>query len=168
MRGHRQDSAQKWGLPCRWLFLFFLGENRCETDLCSNKIGGDNHTKTIQESKTGVEFVPRSWHRTAQLQRTMPPLHPLLQAKLLCHSGELYPLWKQAKRKVLKSAPNRRNFRRSIAVMKVSTTKINGPQTRKNTQNTHPFPTEKGIFESYLAIGTERRQIPHPQQAINI
>ena len=32
MRGHRQDSAQKWGLPCRWLFLFFLGKNRCETD----------------------------------------------------------------------------------------------------------------------------------------
>ena len=22
MRGHRQDSAQKWGLPCRWLFCF--------------------------------------------------------------------------------------------------------------------------------------------------
>ena len=41
MRGHRQDSAQKWGLPCRWLFLFFLGKNRCETDLCSTKIGGE-------------------------------------------------------------------------------------------------------------------------------
>ena len=25
------------------VFLFFLGKNRCETDLCSNKIGGDNH-----------------------------------------------------------------------------------------------------------------------------
>ena len=23
MRGHRQDSAQKWGLPCRWLFFIF-------------------------------------------------------------------------------------------------------------------------------------------------
>ena len=62
-------------------FLFFLGENRCETDLCSNKIGGDNHAKTIQESKTGVELVLRSTHRTAQLQRALPPMHPLLQAK---------------------------------------------------------------------------------------
>ena len=62
-------------------FMFFLGENRCETDLCSNKIGGDNHTKTIQESKTGVELVLISTHRTAQLQRALPPMHPLLQAK---------------------------------------------------------------------------------------
>ena len=34
MRGHRQDSAQKWGLPCRGLFYFlkfgvsFLGQKR--------------------------------------------------------------------------------------------------------------------------------------------
>ena len=62
-------------------FMFFLGENRCETDLCSNRIGGDNHAKTIQESKTGVELVLRSTHRTAQLQRALPPMHPLLQAK---------------------------------------------------------------------------------------
>jgi hypothetical protein len=48
-------------------FLFFLGENQRETDLCSNKIGGDNHTKTIQESEAGVESVLRSTHRTAQL-----------------------------------------------------------------------------------------------------
>ena len=26
MRGHRQDSTQKWGLPCRWLFCFSLGK----------------------------------------------------------------------------------------------------------------------------------------------
>ena len=30
------------------------------------------HTKTIQESKTGVESVLRSTHRTAQLQRVVP------------------------------------------------------------------------------------------------
>ena len=62
-------------------FLFFFRQNRCETDLCSNRIGGDNHTKTIQESKTGVELVLRSTHRTAQLQRALPPMHPLYQAK---------------------------------------------------------------------------------------
>ena len=132
-------------------FLFFLGKNRYETDLCSNKIGGDNHTKTIQESKTGVEYVPGFAHRTAQLQRTVPSMYPLLQAKFLHHCGGLSPLWKQAKRKVLKSAPKRRNFRRTFTVMKVSAAEINAPYTRKNTQNTHPFPTEKGIFESYLA-----------------
>ena len=136
------------------VFLFFLGKNRCETDLCSNKIGGDNHTKTIQESEAGVESVPRSMHRTAQLQRTLPPLHPLLQAKFSRHCGGLSPLRKQAKRKVLKSAPNRRNFRRSIAVRKVSAVEINAPHTRRKQQNTHPFPTEKGIFRIYLAYGT--------------
>ena len=158
MRGHRQDSAQKWGLPCRWLFCFFLGKNRWETDLCSNKIGGDNHTKTIQESKTWVEFIPGSTHRTAQLQRIVPPLHPLLQAKFSHHCGGLSPLWKQAKRKVLKSAPNRRNFRWSVAVMKVSTAEINAPHTRKKNKNTHLFPTEKVPFESHLTNGAERRQ----------
>ena len=137
-------------------FLFFLGKNRCETDLCSTKIGGDNHTKTIQESKTGVEFILRPTHRTAQLQRTLPPLHPLLQAKFSCHCGGLSPLRKQAKRKVLKSAPNRRNFRRSVAVMKVSAAEINAPYTRRKQQNTHPFPTEKGILRFYLANGANR------------
>ena len=136
--------------------MFFLGKNRCETDLCSNKIGGDHHTKTIQESKTGVESVPRFTHRTAQLQRTLPPLHPLLQAKFSLHCGGLSPLRKQAKRKVLKNAPNRRNFRRSVAVMKVSVTKINGPYTRRKQQNTHPFPTEKGILRFHLANGANR------------
>ena len=136
-------------------FLFFLGKNRCETDLCSNKIGGDNHTKTIQESKTGVEFVRRSRHRTAQLQRTLPSLHPLLQAKFSRHCGGLSPLRKQAKRKVLKNAPNRRNFRRSVAVMKVSAAEINAPYTRRKQQNTHLFPTEKVPFESYLANGAK-------------
>ena len=135
---------------------------------CKRKSRGDNHTKTIQESKTGVESVFRSTHWAAQLQRALPPMHPLLQAKFSRYCGGLSPLRKQAKRKVLKSAPNHRYFRRSVAVMKVSAAEINAPYTRKNTQNTHPFPTEKGIFESYLAIGTERRQIPHPQQAINI
>ena len=157
MRGHRQDSAQKWGLPCRWLFLFFLGKNQCETDLCSNKIGGDNHTKTIQESKTGMGSIPGSMHRTAQLQRTLPPLHPLLQAKFSHHCGGLSPLRKQAKRKVLKSAPNHRNFRRWIAVMKVSAAEINAPYTRRKQQNTHPFPTEKGHFRFYLASGANRQ-----------
>ena len=156
MRGHRQDSAQKWGLPCRWLFLFFLGKNRCETDLCPTKIGGDNHTKTIQESKTGVEFILRPTHQTAQLQRTLPPLHPLLQAKFSRRCGGLSPLWKQAKRKVLKNAPNRRNFRRLIAVMKVSAAEINAPHTRRKQQNTHPFPTENGHFGFYLANGANR------------
>ena len=51
-----------------------------------------NHTKTIQESKTGVEFVPGSTHRTAQLQRTVPPLHPLLQAELPLYRSGLLPL----------------------------------------------------------------------------
>ena len=139
-------------------FFVFFRQNRCETDLCLNKIGGDNHTKTVQESKTGVGVVLRSTHRTAQLQRTMPPLHPLLQAKFSRHCGGLSPLRKQAQYKVLKHAPKHRNFRRWIAMKKVSAAEINGPQTRKNTQNTHPFPTEKGIFESYLATGTERRQ----------
>ena len=156
MRGHRQDNAQKWGLPCRWLFLFFLGENRRETDLCPNKIGGDNHTKTIQESKTGVELVLRSTHRTAQLQRALPPMHPLLQAKFSHHRGGLSPLWKQAKRKVLKSVPNHCNFRRSIAVMKVSAAKINAPHTRRKQQNTHPFPTEKSILRFHLANSANR------------
>ena len=137
-------------------FLFFLGKNRCETDLCSTKIGGDNHTKTIQEGKTGVEFVLRSTHRAAQLQRTLPPLHPLLQAKFSRHRGGLSPLRKQAKRKVLKSAPNRRNFRRLIAVMKVSAAEINAPHTRRKQQNTHPFPTEKGILRFHLANGVNR------------
>ena len=72
-------------------FLFSLGKNRCETDLCSTKIGGDNHTKTIQESKTGVGSVLRSQYRTAQLQRTLPPMHPLLQAKFSRHCGGLSP-----------------------------------------------------------------------------
>ena len=147
MRGHRQDSAQKWGLPCRWLFLFFLGKNRCETDLCSKQTGGENplddgikkrnaalcfeiltkrsckrsnfnrlvkaflvspsynyrppstkkgewHATLIQKSKTGVEFVLRSTHRAAQLQRTLPPLQPLLQAKFSHHCGGLSPLRK--------------------------------------------------------------------------
>ena len=53
MRGHRQDSAQKWGLPCRWLFLFFLGKNRCETDLCSIKIGGDGHKRHLKKLLSG-------------------------------------------------------------------------------------------------------------------
>ena len=156
MRGHRQDSAQKWGLPCRWLFLFFLGKNRCETDLCSNKIGGDNHTKIIQESEAGVESVHRSTHRTVQLQRTLPPLHPLLQAKFSRHCGGLSLLWKQAQHKVLKRAPKHRNFRRSIAVMKVSAAEINAPHARKKFKNTHLFPTEKVPFESHLANGTNR------------
>ena len=158
MRGHRQDSAQKWGLPCRWLFLFFLGKNRCETDLCSNKIGGDNHTKTIQESKTGVEFILRPTHQTAQLQRTLPPLHPLLQAELLCHRGGLSPLWKQAQHKVPKHAPKHRNFRRSVAVMKVSAAEINAPYTRRKQQNTHPFPAEKDNLRFYLANGANRQR----------
>ena len=51
-----------------------------------------NHTKTIQESKTGVEFVPGSTHRTAQLQRTVPPMHPFLQAKLPLYRSGLLPL----------------------------------------------------------------------------
>ena len=140
-------------------FLFFLGKNRCETDLCSNKIGGDNHTKTIQESKTGVEFIPRSTHRTAQLQRTMPPLHPLLQAKFSRHCGGLSPLRKQAQYKVLKHAPKPRNFRRWIAMKKVSAAEINGPYTGKRNKNTHPFPTEKAPFESYLVTGTAGRKI---------
>ena len=137
-------------------FLFFLGKNRYETDLCSNKIGGDDHTKTIQESKTGVEFIPRSTHRTAQLQRTMPPLHPLLQAKFPYHRGGLSPLRKQMQHKVLKYAPKHRNFRRSVAVMKVSAAEINAPYTRRKQQNTHLFPTEKVPFESYLANGANR------------
>lgn len=29
-------------------FLFFFRQNRCETDLCSNKIGGDNHRGTCE------------------------------------------------------------------------------------------------------------------------
>jgi hypothetical protein len=95
-------------------------------------------------------------HRTAQLQRTLPPLHPLLQAKFSRHRGGLSPLRKQAKRKVLKSAPNRRNFRRSIAVMKVSAVEINAPHTRRKQQNTHPFPTEKGILRFHLANGANR------------
>ena len=140
-------------------FLFFLGKNRCETDLCSTKIGGDNHTKTIQESKTGVESVPRFTHRTAQLQRTLPPLHPLLQAKFSRHCGGLSPLRKQAKRKVLKSAPNRRNFRRWIAVMKVSAAEINAPHTRRKQQNTHPFPTGKGHLRFHLANVANRQEI---------
>ena len=167
MRGHRQDSAQKWGLPCRWLFLFFLSENRCKTDLCSTKIGGDNHTKTIQEGKTGVESILRSTHWTAQLQRTVPPMHPLLQAKLLHHRGGLSPLWKQAQHKVLKHAPNCRNFRKSIAVMKVSAAEINVPHTRKKSKNTHLFPTEKVPFESYL-VSARNGGKPTTQQAINI
>ena len=146
--------------------LFFLGKNRYETDLCSNKIGGDDHIKTIQESKTGVEFVLRSTHRAAQLQRTLPPLHPLLQAKFSRHCGGLSPLRKQAKRKVLKNAPNRRNFRRSVAVMKVSATEINAPHTRRKQQNTHPFPTEKGIFESYLANSANRQENAQPSRPI--
>ena len=136
--------------------MFSLGKNRCETDLCSTKIGGDNHTKTIQESKTGVEFILRPTHRTAQLQRTLPPLHPLLQAKFSCHCGGLSPLRKQAKRKVLKNAPNRRNFRGSVAVMKVSAAEINAPHARKKFKNTHLFPTEKAPFESHLANGANR------------
>ena len=137
-------------------FLFSLGENRFETGLCSNKIGGDNHTKTIQESKTGVESVLRPTYQTAQLQRTLPPLHPLLQAKFSRYRGGLSPLRKQAKRKVLKNAPNRRNFRRSIAVMKVSAVEINAPHTRRKQQNTHPFPTEKDILRFHLANSANR------------
>ena len=150
-------------------FLFFLGKNRYETDLCSNKIGGDDHIKTIQESKTGVESVLRSTHRTAQLQRTLPPLHPLVQAKFSHHRGGLSPLRKQAKRKVLKNAPNRRNFRGSVAVMKVSAAEINGPYTGKKNKNTHLFPTEKVPFESYLANGSNRHY-PHTplRSSINI
>ena len=149
-------------------FLFFLGKNRCETDLCSTKIGGDNHTKTIQESKTGVEFIPGSMHRTAQLQRTLPPLHPLVQAKFSRHCGGLSPLRKQAKRKVLKNAPNRRNFRRSVAVMKVSAAEIIAPYTRKKIKNTHLFPTEKVPFESHLANGANRQENAQPSRPINI
>ena len=43
-------------------FLFFLGKNRCETDLCSNKIGGDgykHHPKIFSAggfTKWGVNF----------------------------------------------------------------------------------------------------------------
>ena len=139
-------------------FLFFLGKNRYETDLCSNKIGGDDHIKTIQESKTGVESVFRSTHWAAQLQRALPPMHPLLQAKFSRYCGGLSPLWKQAKRKVLKNAPNRRNFRRSVAVMKVSATEINAPHTRRKQQNTHPFPTEKGQLGFHLANGANRQR----------
>ena len=137
-------------------FFVFLGKNRCETDLCSNKIGGDNHTKTIQESEAGVESVHRSTHRTAQLQRTVPPLHLLLQAKFSRHCGGLSPPRKQAKRKVLQNAPNRRNFRRSVTVMKVSAAETNAPHTRMKIKNTHLFPTEKVPFESYLANGANR------------
>ena len=136
--------------------MFSFGKNRCETDLCSNKIGGDNHTKTIQESKAGVESIPGLTHWTAQLQRTLPPLHPLVQAKFSRHCGGLSPLRKQAKRKVLKNAPNRRNFRRSVAVMEVSAAETNAPYTRRKQQNTHPFPTEKGHDRFYLASGTNR------------
>ena len=225
MRGHRQDSAQKWGLPCRWLFLFFLGKNRCETDLCSKQMGGEIHQMTvsknammhcvskfwpngkgnatiltvwlrcfwchpvtirwpskhapgtkkgewhaaiIEKSKTGVGSIPGSMHRTAQLQRTLPPLHPLLQAKFSHHCGGLSPLRKQAKRKVLKSAPNRRNFRRSVAVMKVSAAEINAPHTRRKQQNTHPFPTEKVPIESYLTNGANRQETTQPSRPINI
>ena len=120
---------------------------------CKRKSRGDNHTKTIQESKTGVEFVRRSRHRTAQLQRTVPPLLPLLQAKFSRHRGGLSPLRKQAKRKVLKYAPNHRNFRRSVAVMEVSAAETNAPYTRRKQQNTHPFYTEKASsgFTSHTA-----------------
>ena len=135
---------------------------------CERKSRGDNHTKTIQESKTGVESIPGLTHRAAHLQRTVPPLHPLLQAKFSCHCGGLSPLRKQAKRKVLKNAPKRRNFRRSIAVMKVSAAEINAPHTRRKQQNTHPFPTEKGIFRFYLAYGTDRQEITQPSRPINI
>ena len=144
-------------------FLFSLGKNRCETDLCSTKIGGDNHTKTIQKSETGVEFIPRSTHRTAQLQRTVSPLHPLLQAKFSLHRSDLFPLRKQAQHKVLKTHPNHCKFRRAGAVMKVSAAEIIVPYTGKKIKNTHLFPTEKVPFESYLAIGTERRQTHNPK-----
>ena len=144
-------------------FLFFLGKNRCETDLCSNEIGGDNHTKTIQESETGVGSVHSSTHRTAQRQRTLPPLHPLVQAKFPLYRSGLFPLWKQAQHKVLKPHPNHCNFRRWVAVMKVSTAEINAPYTRKKNKNTHLFPTEKVPFESYLAIGARRRQTHNPK-----
>ena len=135
-------------------FLFFLGKNRCETDLCSTKIGGDNHTKTIQESKTGVELVLRPTHRAAQLQRTLPPLHPLLQTKFSRHCGGLSPLRKQAKRKVLKNAPNRRNFRRSVAVMKVSAAEINAPAHEKENQKYAPFSYRK----STLRVSPRKRR----------
>jgi len=41
-------------------------------------------------------------HQTAQLQRTLPPMHPLLQAKFSRHCGGLSSLRKQAQHKVLK------------------------------------------------------------------
>ena len=137
-------------------FLFFLGKTGVKQTFVQTRSEVINHTKTIQESKTGVGAVFRSTHRTAQLQRTLPPMHPLLQAKFSHHRSGLSPLWKQAKRKVLKNAPNRRNFRRSVAVMKVSAAEINAPHTRKKFKNTRLFPTEKVPFESYLANGANR------------
>ena len=109
-----------------------------------------NHTKTIQESKTGVEFIPWSWHRTAQLQRALPPLHPWLQAKFSRHRGGLSPLRKQAKRKVLKSASNHRNFRRSVAVMKVSAAETKELHARKS--KTHIFLTVKNAVIAVITV----------------
>ena len=158
MRGHRQDSAQKWGLPCRWLFCFLSAKTGVKQTFVQTRSEVINHTKTIQESKTGVEFVPGSTHRTAQLQRTVPPMHPLLQSKFSHHSGGLLPLWKQAKHKVLKTHQNHCNFRWSVAVMKVSAAEIIAPHTRKKNKNTHLFPTEKVPIESYLANGVNRQR----------
>ena len=137
-------------------FLFFLGKTGVKQTFVQTRSEVINHTKTIQESKTGVGSVFRSTHRTAQLQRTLPPMHPLLQAKFSHHRSGLSPLWKQAKRKVLKNAPTSRNFRRSVAVMKVSAAEINAPQTRRKQQKMQPFPTEKGILRFYLANGANR------------
>jgi len=47
-------------------------------------------------------------------------------------------------------------FRRWFAVMKVSAAEINAPHTRREQQNTHPFPTEKGILQFHLANGANR------------
>ena len=137
-------------------FLFFLGKTGVKQTFVQTRSEVINHTKTIQESKTGVGSVLRSQYQTAQLQRTVPPLYPLLQAKFSRHCGGLSPLRKQTKRKVLKSAPNRRYFQRWIAVMKVSAAEINAPHTRRKQQNTHPFPTEKGILRFHLANGVNR------------
>ena len=136
--------------------MFFLGKTGVKQTFVQLRSEVIDHTKTIQESKTGVESVLRSTYRTAQLQRTLPPLHPLVQAKFSHHRGGLSPLRKQTQHKVLKYAPKHRNFRRSVAVMKVSAAEINAPYTRRKQQNTHPFPTEKGTLRFHLAKGAYR------------
>ena len=38
-------------------FLFFLGKNRCGTDLCSNKIGGDGHKHHLEKKLLSGGFT---------------------------------------------------------------------------------------------------------------